>query len=61
MPTRKYHFQEITIDVATELPESEDFNAILVVADWFAKGEYYMEAKTTCIADNIADSYINDI
>ena len=44
-----------------ELPESEAFNAILVVTDRFTKVQYYIPAKTTWTAEDVADSYINDI
>ena len=33
MPTRESHFEEIAMDFVAELPESEDFNAIIVVTD----------------------------
>ena len=44
-----------------ELPQSKGSNAILVVTDWFIKVQYYIAAQTTWTAENIADSYINDI
>ena len=44
-----------------ELPESEGFNAILVVTDWFIKVEHYILVKTTWTAEDVADSYINVI
>ena len=44
-----------------ELPESEGFNAILVVKDWLTKVPHYMPAKTTWTAANKADIYIKEI
>ena len=61
MPTGERHFKEITMDFVAELPELEGFNAILVVTDWFTKVQHYIAAKTTCTAEDIADSYIQDI
>ena len=49
------------MDFVGELPESEDFNAILVVTDRFTKVQHYLPAKTTWTAANVADAYINDI
>ena len=61
MLTRERPFEEIAIDFLTELPQSEGFNAILVVIVRFIKVEHYIPAKTTCTAEDIADSYINDM
>ena len=61
MPTEERPLKEIEMDFVGELLESEAFYAILVVTDWFSKVQYYILAKTTCTAENIADSYINDI
>ena len=49
------------MDFVGELPESEGFNAILVVIDRFTNLQHYISAKTTWPAENVADSYINDI
>ena len=54
-------FKEIAIDFVGELLESEVFNAILVVTDWFIKVQYYIPAKTTWTAGDVADSYVKDI
>ena len=61
MPTGERPFEEIAMDFVEELLESEGFNAILVVTDRFTKVQHYIPAKTTCTAEDIADSYINDI
>ena len=61
MPTGEHPFEEIAMDFVRELPESESFNAILVVTDRFTKVQHYIPAKRTCTAENVADSYINDI
>ena len=61
MATGECPFEEIAMDFIGELPESEAFNAILVVIDWFTKVQDYVPAKTTWTAEDVADSYINDI
>ena len=61
MPTGERPFEEIAMDFVGELPESEAFNAILVVTNRFTKVQYYIPAKTTWTAEDVADSYINDI
>ena len=38
MPIEERPFEEIAMDFVGELPESEGFNAILVVTDRFTKG-----------------------
>ena len=47
MPTGERPFEEIAMDFVGELPESEGFNAILVVTNRFAKVQHYLPAKTT--------------
>ena len=37
MPTGERPLEEIAMDFGSELPESEGFNAILIVTDWFTK------------------------
>ena len=49
------------MDFVKKLPESEGFNAILVVTDRFTKVQYYIPARTIWTAEDVADSYINDI
>ena len=61
MPTSERPFKEIAMDFVRDLPESEGYNAILVVTDRFNKVQHYIPAKTTWTAENVADSYINDI
>ena len=61
MPTGECPFKEIAIDFVGELRESEGFNAILVVTDQFTKVQHYIPAKTTWTAEDVSDSYINDI
>ena len=61
MPTRERPFEEIEMDFVGELPESEGFNTILVVTDRFTKVQHYIPAKITWTAEDVADSYINDI
>ena len=61
MPTGERSFEKIAMDFVGELPESEGFNAILVVIDRFTKVQHYIPAKTTWTVEDIANSYINDI
>ena len=61
MPTRECPLEKIAVDFVAELPESEAFNAILFVTDQCTKVQHYSSAKTTCTAEDVADSYINDI
>jgi len=49
------------MDFVGELPESEGFNAILVVTDQFTKVQHYIPAKTIWTATDIAAIYINKI
>ena len=61
MPTEKRPFQEIAMYFIAELQETEDFNTILVVTAQFTKVQHYMLARTTCTAEDIANSNSNDI
>ena len=44
-----------------EVPESEEFSAILVVPDQFSKVQHDITEKTTCTAVDVAASTINDM
>ena len=61
MPTGERPFEEIAMDFMGELPESAGFNTILVDTDRFTTVQHYMPAKTTWTAEDVADSYVNDI
>ena len=61
MPTKECLLEEIAIDFVGELPESEGFNAILVITDWFTKVQHHIPAKTTWTVEAVANSYINNI
>ena len=61
IPTGERPFEEIAMDMVGELPESEGFNAIVVVTDRCTKVQYYIPAKTTWTAEDVADAYINNI
>ena len=61
IPTANRTFVKIAIDLVVELPESEGFNAILIMADQFSKLQHYISAKTTWIAGDVANVYINEI
>jgi len=61
MPTGERLFEEIAMDFVGELPESEGFNAILVITDRFTKVLHYLPTKTTWTAADVAATYINEI
>ena len=61
MQTGERPFEEIAMDFVGELPESEGFNAILVVTDRFTKAQHYIPAKTTWTAADDANAYMNEI
>jgi len=61
MPTGERPFEEIAMDFVGELPESEGFNAILVVTDRFTKVQHYIPAKTTWTTSDVAAVYITEI
>ena len=59
--TRERPLEEIAMDFDRELPESEGFHPILVVTDRFTKVQHYILAKTIWTAEDLANSYINNI
>ena len=61
MPTGERAFEEIAMNFVGELPESEGFNAILVVTDRFTKVLHYLPARTACTAADVTNTYINEI
>ena len=61
MPTVERSFEEIAMYFIGELPESEGFNAILVVTDRLTKVLHYLPAKTTCTAADVANAYMKAI
>ena len=61
MPTGSQPWQEIAMDFVGELPESEGYNAILVVTDRFTKAQRYIPTKTSWTAAEVADAYIFEI
>ena len=58
MPTSTKPWQEISMDFVGELPESEDYNAILVITDHFTKMQHYIPAKTTWTTKDVANAFI---
>src|SRR6187402_2230712 len=49
------------MDFVGELPESEGYNAILVITDRFTKVQHYIPAKTSWTSEDVANAYLNDI
>ena len=47
MPTSTKPWQEIAMDFVGELPESEGYNAILVITNRFSKMQHYIPALIT--------------
>ena len=60
IPTGERPFKQIAMDFVGELAESEGFNAILVVTDRLTKVQYYLPAKITRTAADVANAYINE-
>ena len=58
MPTGDRPFEEIAIDFLGELPESEGYNAILVITDWFTKVQHCIPASTSWTAADVVNAYI---
>ena len=61
MPIEQHPFGEIVMDFVGQLAESAGFNAIQVVADQFTKVQNYIAVKTTHIAEDVANSYMDNI
>jgi len=49
------------MDFIGELPESDGYNAILVIIDHFTKMQYYIPAKTSWTSEDIANAYLCDV
>ena len=58
MPTGTRPFEEIAMDFVEELPESEGYNAILVITDRFTKTQRYIPIRTNWTAEDVANAYI---
>ena len=61
MLTEERAFEEIAMDFVGGLPESEGFNAILVVTDRFTKVQHYLPGKTTWTEADVTNTYIYKI
>ena len=61
MPTGEHPIEEIAMDFVGKLPESEGFNTILVITDWFTKVQHYIPAMITWTAEVVANAYITDL
>ena len=55
MPTGERTCEKIAMNFVGELPESEGFNAILVVTDRFTKVQHYIPAETIWTAEDVGD------
>ena len=61
IPTGERPFKEIAMNFDGEIPGWEGFKAILVVIDQFTKVQGYIPAMSNCTAEDVANSYINNI
>lgn len=61
MPTGERPWEDIAMDFVGELPESEAYNAILVIADRFTTMQQFIPVKTTWMSEDLADAYLNHI
>ena len=61
MPTGERPWEEIAMDFVRELPESDGYNAILVITDCFTKMQHYIPAKTSWTSEDVANAYLCDI
>ena len=49
------------MDFVGELPESEGYNAILVITDWLTKMQLYIPAKTMWNSKDVANAYLCEV
>ena len=49
------------MDFVGELPESDSYNAILVITDRFTKMQHYIPAKTSWTSEDVANAYFYDV
>jgi len=61
MRTRESPFEEIAMELVSELLESEEFYTNFFIIDRFTKVQYYMPAKTTWIAADVTNIYFKEI
>ena len=61
MAREEWPCEEIAMDLVAELPESGGFNAILVVTNRFIEVYDNIAAKTTWLAEDMADFQMNNI
>ena len=61
MPIGERPWEEIAIDFIGELPESDGYNAILVITDRFTKMQYYIPAKISRTSEDVANAHLCDI
>ena len=49
------------MDFIGELPESDGYNAILVITDRFMKMQHYIPAKISWTSEDVANAYLCNI
>ena len=61
IPTGERPWKEIAMDFVRELPESDSYNAILVITDRFTKMQHYILVKTSWTSEDMANAYLYDV
>ena len=61
MPTGERPWEEIAMDFVGELPESDGYNAILVITDRFTKMQHYIPVKTSWTSKDVVNAYLCDV
>jgi len=61
LPPAQSPFERISIDHIAPLPVSNDFDAILVIVDFFTKFKIFVPCKTTDISSEFIQYYITNV
>ncbi|KAH0603285.1 uncharacterized protein H6S33_007607 [Morchella sextelata] len=60
LPIPEQPWQEVSMDFVTGLPESEGYNAIMVVVDRLTKMRYFLSCNTTINSEDVAQLYLRN-
>ena len=61
LPIPDRAWQDLSMDLITHLPESDEYNAILVVVDRLTKMRHFIPCCSTCDAEEVARLFINHV